>query len=461
MTGQAAAVPPAREGHAYGLWRYRVLHHLLAAALMASAMLALEKVRWMDWLDAVMLSLVGTEAPSTALQPGSLPQLVLINGQAYAERFSARSPLDRAALSELLGELLSARPASLLVDLQLEPAPDESMPRALDQLLAAAAKPQADKAGVHITLPLPIARTPALDQRSVEWMRKLCEAGIQFGSAQVRSHFGSVVRLDQDPLSLAQVARLGAVSAHGEAGSHAVERPVTLCGMARQGATLEVIWGMLDSTDQHHQSAPLAPALVKQLAASSLAWLPGQTASRLRAGGQLVLGGAYDSQDRFITSAMAEPVPGALLHASALANPGRDGHHALAWMADVLLGTLLGLGFSVLWAWVGHSELDSNLWRWPDVVRAWGVPVKALVPWLAAALIGYALMKAAGWLMAHSVWLNPGPMVLGMLLHTLLLKDEEEHDIENWRSYTQFHSTWPLQGLLILAGLAFGLSGHH
>jgi hypothetical protein len=70
-------------------------------------------------------------------------------------------------------------------------------------------------------------------------------------------------------------------------------------------------------------------------------------------------------------------------------------------------------------------------------------------------------MKAAGWLMAHSFWLNPGPMVLGMLLHTLLLKDEEEHPMAHWRSYTQHHPTWPLQGLMILAGLAFGLSGHH
>jgi hypothetical protein len=461
MTGHAAAGPQALAGHGAGLWRYRVLHHLLAAALMASAMLALEKVRWMDWLDAVMLNIVGTEAPTATSQPAGLPQLVLIDVQAYAERFGARSPLDRTALSELLGELLSVRPTSLLVDLQLEPAPDEPRPRDLDQRLATAARPQPGGAGVRITLPLPVARTPALDQGSIQWMRQQCEAGIQFGSAEVRSHFGSVVRLDQDPLSLAQVARPSAVPAHGEHSGRGAEPHVTLCDLARNGATLEVIWGLLGSTDQHHQSAPLAPALVKQLVASSIAWRPGQTAARLQTGGQLVVGGAYDSQDRFITSAMAAPVPGALLHASALVNSGRDGHHALAWIADVLLGTLLGLGFSALWAWVGHAELQSAHWRWRDVVRSWAVPVKALVPWLAAALIGYGLMKAAGWLMAHSFWLNPGPMVLGMLLHTLLLKDEEEHPMAHWRSYTQHHPTWPLQGLMILAGLAFGLSGHH
>jgi hypothetical protein len=291
-------------------------------------------------------------------------------------------------------------------------------------------------------------------------MRLLCEAGIQFGSAELRSHLGSVVRLDLDPLSMAQVARPPHPEAHGHAQAeghgHAEGTPVSLCGLVSQGATLEVLWGLLQDTAQHHRSAPLAPTLVKQLAANSLSWRPGETAARLSEGSLIVLGGAYDSQDRFATSALAEPVPGALLHASALANPGRDGHHALAWAADVVLGTLLGLVFAALWTWVGHSRLHSSHWQWREVLRSWWVPVRALVPWAVAAAVGYGLMKAAGWLMAHSFWLNPGPMVLGMLLHTLLLKDEEVHPIANWRVYTQHHPAWPLQLTLILAGLAFG-----
>jgi hypothetical protein len=137
MSEHLCAPASGHGGHARGRWYYQLLHHLLAAALMASAMLALEKARWMDWLDAVMLNVVGTEAPDSSLPRTALPQLVLIDGQAYADTFKARSPLDRDALGRLLGELL-ATPAALLVDLQLEPAPDEAQPRALDQLLLAA-----------------------------------------------------------------------------------------------------------------------------------------------------------------------------------------------------------------------------------------------------------------------------------------------------------------------------------
>jgi hypothetical protein len=127
MSEHLCAPASGHGGHARGRWYYQLLHHLLAAALMASAMLALEKARWMDWLDAVMLNVVGTEAPDSSLPRTALPQLVLIDGQAYADTFKARSPLDRDALGRLLGELL-ATPAALLVDLQLEPAPDEAQP---------------------------------------------------------------------------------------------------------------------------------------------------------------------------------------------------------------------------------------------------------------------------------------------------------------------------------------------
>jgi hypothetical protein len=460
---------------------------------MASVMITLEKLRWMDWLDAVMLNVVATEAPNEQLPPRSLPKLVLIDAQAYADYFRARSPLDRDTLGRVIDELLSTRPSALMVDLQLEPGPDEVLPRPLDGLLAAAAQPQGERAAVRITLPLPVLRTPAVDARSMQWMRQLCAAGVHFGSAELRSHFGSVVRLDQDPLALAQVARAPSrEESHGEHHRHGDSAPASLCSLARQGATLEVTWSMLRSTADHRRSAPLAPVLVKHLDATQLPWRPGQTAAQLTAGANVVLGGAYDSQDRFVTSALPESVPGALVHASALANPGRDGHHAWAWLTDVVLGTALGFLFHALWRWVGSYAMPED-WSGRDLARACLVPCKALAPWAVAAAISYVLMLAAGWLMTNAMWLNPGPMVLGMMLHTLLLKEEaaEEdetepakesevkvadkgkldqppatasthgHAITSWRDYTRHHPTWPLQVVLILAGLAFGLSGHH
>ena len=102
--------------------------------------------------------------------------------------------------------------------------------------------------------------------------------------------------------------------------------------------------------------------------------------------------------------------------------------------------------------------------------------------WLVAAMLAYGLTKASGGLMAHGLWLNPGPIVLGMLLHTLLLKEEAEHPpinsgralwraltlrddaghpIDHWRTYTRHHPAWPLQLAFIAIGLVYGLSGAH
>lgn len=327
MTDHALAPLAVKTGHGGGRFRFDVLHHLLAATLLASSMLVMERQHWMDWLDAVMLTVVGTGVPVSSSEPQHLPQLVLIDAQTYAETFGTRSPLDRKALGQLLGEVLSAQPAELLVDLQLEPAPDELEPRALDQLLIAAAGPAAGRRAVRITLPLPIARTPALDRRSLAWLRQLCDAGIQFGTADLRSHFGTVVRLDLDPLSLAQVARPPQAEPHAEGHPQTAAGQVTLCSMARDGAALDVMWNMAGGDAGRLDSAPLDPALVKQLDARRINWRPGQTASFLRAGGSVVVGGAYDNQDSFVTSATTQPVPGALLHATGLANQGRDSSH--------------------------------------------------------------------------------------------------------------------------------------
>lgn len=467
----SAAGSGLAHGQAQGRWYFQLAHHLLAAALMASAMLSLERLGWLEWLDAVMLSVVATEAPAQAWAPQSLPRAVLIDDATYADTFALRSPLDRTALGRVLQDALSAHPQTLLVDLQVEPSAGEDTPRALDTLLTDAAR------ATRVVLPLPTRRTPALDQRSLQWMRQMCEAGVQFGSADVRSHFGTVVRLDQDPLSIAQVARkTAAAAAHGATPS--------LCALAREGATLAVIWALLHDTQHHGKTTPLPPAVVKQLRRDALPWRPDATAFQLQAqpGGAIVVGGSYDPQDRFVTSAMPEPVPGALVHAAAMAPTKLGSSHFGAWALDVFLGTALGVLFAAAWRCVGSHALKTDRWRWREVVRAWQGPAKAAALWLVAAMLAYGLTKASGGLMAHGLWLNPGPIVLGMLLHTLLLKEEAAHPpinsgralwraltlrddaghpIGHWRTYTRHHPAWPLQLAFIAIGLVYGLSGAH
>lgn len=456
---------------------FELFHHTLAAAVMASAVLALEQLHALDWLDAVMLRVVAPmrsePAPSASAQD---LQLVLIDGPTYANRFGMRSPLDREQLTGVVSDLLAARPASLLIDLQLEPAVGEGGERALDDLLKTASGET-----TQVVLPVPERRTPALDLSSVKWMRSLCSAGVVFGSAHVRSHFGAVIRFDEDRSSLASLAHpaAGAAQKHGhpqdqgDAGRdhrkpslvRGQERghDTVLCRLAEEGADLEAIWQMvLDAPENSSASEPLSPKAVRRVMAQKLIWQPEQTRLLLEANAPavIVLGGDFDERDTFFTPASDGPIPGAAVHASSIASQGSIGSsHFAGWLVDVGIGTALGFLFSFLWKRVRSLTPSPDDAVKTVLLRSWGQLVCACGVWAIALGIGYGLMSAAGFLMEMGMWMNPGPVVLGMFLHALLVKNEALHHPHSWRAFTVLAPNWPIQALLI-AGTLLWLLAH-
>jgi hypothetical protein len=431
---------------------FAVLHHALAAGVMASAMLGLEHHRALDWLDAVMLHMVAQRSPALeAAATASAPQLLLIDSLAYAETFGLRSPLDRSRLVQVLDDALSARPAALLVDLQLEPGTDEPADRALDQRLRQAALPDAEGHRTRVVLPVPEPRNPALDRKSIAWMRDLCKAGVHFGSAQVRSHFGTVVRFDEDGSTLASQARPRA------------NESSPICELLAHTGELHALWLLLEAPSRStNESTPIQPSVMQAVMQQALNWRPELTRQTLlqRRPEVVVIGGAYDSRDSFLTHALDGLAPGAAVHAASIAGAGKvSSSHALAWLFDLVLGTALGFLFQALWQLVGQTRAPAQGVHWRFMLAAWCRLVMAGGIWLLALSIAIGLMALMGRLMAHGLWLNPGPVVLGMFLHALLLKDavtEAAHQPpDTWARFTAHSPSWPLQLMAIAAAVIY------
>ncbi len=429
----------------------------------------------LGWLDAAMLRVVAavSAAPAPPHADSATPTLVLIDAEAYDRHFALRSPLDRRALQEGLREILDAGPERLILDLQLEPAGGDVAQGSLDELLQAAA------GRTRIVLPVPEPRTAQRDAVSLQWMRQMCLAGVEFGSPELLSHFGAVVRLSTDPLALASVAALPAQPA----ASAAARQPGAACALAVQVSTLRA---MSDLLAQPGSALPmgtaLRPSAVERVQSQQLAWRPGEMHGVLaqRVPRTVVVGGSYDARDTFLLLGRSDLLPGALVHAVA-SDPraGAKESHLGAWGADLLIGTAAGAVLQALWWLVRRAqrpctEIISRLCA-AEKATAWrgigavGAGVLASLPpialWVLVLAMAVAAMNAAAALLESAFWLNPGPMILGMALHAQLLAQHgAHHDIANWQQYVKDHPFAPLQlalGGFTLAYLLYGVLLHH
>jgi hypothetical protein len=411
-----------------------VLVAALAAAVLASATLVAESVGWLGWLDAVMLRVI-----SPAVHVGEtgaaadLPQLVLIDQQAYADRFGLRSPLPRKAIVELLADVEVAKPKLLVLDLQLEPAlEDDAQARlSLDQSLLRIAKMSS------VVLPIPEARVDALDRESLSWMQLMCRGGVSFGLPDIQAHFGTVVRLEQTPFALGNIAR----SVWHPGARHEEGAVADLCSIALNAKTLANVRREASKRGAHAEEdgAPLRPGIVQRVLGAAIPWRDTATAELLRVirPRAIVVGGSYDDRDAFLVAGSRQPVPGGVIHVAAIVSDVKEAGRFVAWGIDVALGTVVGLVFLALWKAVHRAGKyvapnPSSTFR---LVAAAHVELAlTLLVWLLAVVVMLLLFLSSGWFMEHDLWLNPGPMVAGVFLHTLLLKEEQALEVERHRS---------------------------
>lgn len=459
------------------------VHHLRAALAVGSVVTLLHAAGLLGWLDAVMLRMVSGAQPLVVTDArtavADMPHVLLIGSKLYEEEFGQSSPLAPAKLAALLHSLMAhstAVPATLVIDIDVSPSPLETaddpgrhaLDLALDALLSR---------GTRVVLPLPIrASSSALQDKKFGWMQRLCmlnqppsRGRLVFGLVEIVTNQGVVTQFDRTLPSLGMVA-----TDSGERRS--------LCHLA---LAPDDRWKQaLLSNDFDNRALGLSrekpllrpfnsrffAAATAQVNVLDSLELSAQQTARI-AGASVFLGGAYSHQDRFITpfDGLQRSVEGAVLHAAtfySLQHPVSSVEGVLAFALDVVLGVLLGYCFSASWSWhhlcklrARHFETMTAQLR-PRLSLAFNVV-------LVVALIVLSLLLAHTLFYPLNLWINPGPIVIGVFAKSVLASHmaggpHTDHDLGPLAPAVARLRFWDQVGLALLVGLALVvLISHH
>jgi hypothetical protein len=451
--------------------RTSLLHHLIAAVMLASMMQALEARHLLEWLDGAMLRVTAGESASDPRDndPGQRyrPSIVDITPAAFSAVFQERNPLDRDRLVELLGAIAQRQARILAVDIDVSPAIYEGKaPRALDQLLQ-----KLVQSGTQVVLVLP---NPSEANGNLGWIRARCADGVHFASPAITERMGAVTRIDLNTPSLAAIAlqldgrRGGGQAETANAPGHAHAEPDLanqICEAVAHAQSERVLAAAArmpapepgESKAEARETVPLHPAAVAMRSlmpsAVDVALVDGHAglAGSAALAPVVFVGGSYDVNDTFESA--QGPVQGLYVHAASftsLAMKTSELHRLAVFAFDVGLGVMLGILFGAMWTVYGAATRALQM-TWheafsagagshaaPDAAPAGHAPHRARKWRAIAALIGNRFWLAAlwaipcglagiaiyssHWFLIRGLWVNPGPIILGMFLHAMSLR---------------------------------------
>lgn len=135
------------------------------------------------------------------------------------------------------------------------------------------------------------------------------------------------------------------------------------------------------------------------------------------------IGGTYDSRDVHLTG--AGPMDGVYVHAAIYSSKITALPHLYVFLIEITLGVALGFGFSWLFSRAANAD---HSYRNRLHQRAVGAALMAWTRWLFYAAVIFLLMIGAAVALIYASssvlwrgsWLNPVPLVIGMLIDGLV-----------------------------------------
>ena len=399
-----------------------VLHHGYVALVLVAMTLILEHHGWLNWLDSLSLRVASNVTVGVTDRERKVsnsiadrPLTVLISDEMFERDFGQASPLERGLLAEIIVRIVAANPVTLAIDLDLSPSPglaNDTGQRHLDETLI-----QAAQKGVKIvvTAPFPVSLDAVVAEKYA-WMHKLCESGVNFAFPYLLEMHGVVLRYPGESETLGRVAS----RAHMP-----LQNADSLCNQSKQGIEHAAFLSKdfpVDLSAQFDDLAtqrPLNPAFfddVQTLLVSSLSDLtPLNLTSRV-----VVLGAGFNPNDQFNTAFGLQKGP--VLHAATVfseLHPTRVSH-TFSILLDLLLGVVAGFVFHAVWnRFHVNQQLSNEVGNWPPyhylVARGW---LLASCVIFAASVVVVTISSA--WLFRHNLWNNPGPMIGGFFVKTLI-----------------------------------------
>ena len=474
MSGGNAPLEPA----AHQPKRWIALHHLLLALTLASIMViaARSPIYFeFDLLTHALLSYYGlggdaqTSERKTPVEPVSedlkavLPHFVVASPRLEA-LMSNHPGATRRYDTDVLTAILSRHPRVVAVsNLDLAPwnEPGEDPDAFADQANADAVLDSAAAGGTQVILsfPLPKPQWPSLESYRIAWIVKRCAAGVLFGIPALGLRHDGVI--DEGSMLYRQhYPSLGVVAAEvasrRAAGERAADpRAGLVCELAKaaNGDVKKFMDTLVARTDPYSELANSSEELNREIRFVNHQFfraLPAAKFSRLDYGkledgrdgifppadvqrGEVVFWSSNVSSG--VERTAAGDAPGyfrdALVYFSER-RPIARASHAVAFLADVLLGVVLGYLFAFLWRRYAIAAEILNRVALLPARRKFVAWMKARI-WLVVAIgvlpvILWLLLLAAEWWTLRGQWLNPLPIVIGMFIDGLMQSRQRAGD---------------------------------
>ena len=410
---------------------FEALHHGYVALVLVAMTLILEHHGWLNWLDSLSLRVasnvtigVTDRARGVSNSIADRPLTVLISDEMFERDFGQASPLERGLLAEIVGSVLATNPLTLAIDLDLSPGPglvNEARQRRLDETLI-----QGARSGVKVvvTAPFPVSSDAVIAEKYA-WMRRLCDSGVDFAFPYLLEMHGVVLRYPGESETLGRVAS----RAHSQ-----LQNTDSLCNQSKQGVEHAAFLSKdfpVDLSAQFDNLAtqrPLNPAFfddVQTVLVSNISdFVSLNLSNRI-----VVLGAGFNPNDQFNTAFGLQKGP--TLHAATIFSELHPTHvsHTFSILLDLLLGVVAGFIFHAVWQRFHVSQQRSReVGNWPPnhyfAARGW---LLASCVIFAASVVVVTISSA--WLFRHNLWNNPGPMIGGFFVKTLIAsRPHQKHD---------------------------------
>jgi len=430
-----------RQRLSHGLWE-----HLWVALVVASLVAILHhSFGVLGWLDAAMMRIVGGGAYAQVVGQApeareGLPVVVLISPVAFETAFGNRAPLQREVLHDWLQVVVNAKPAALVLDLDVSPDTAAQSHDPLNTLLLKAAEHST------VVLPLPFAvSTPALQEIKATWLAdtaaRECAPGqdkrdVRFGVADLQVRQGLVNAFEKGFPLLGAVAKVDKAQRCTKDEKALRVLPAEAASQAQMQRALAMLTPafhpVLHFQQAHVQSLPFRPGFFARpeqvLMVDDLAQLKSYQAQL--AGRQVFVGSGYDSRDKFLTPYGQHK--GTVLHAAVAYSLTLGVDHLRVWqdyLIDVVVGVLAAVLFHHAWLRWGRAQQSlhqATASRWLKaylLARGWYLGNLLL----ALALAGSLVYCSAVWAAPKGLWINPGPVVLGVFVKSWLASKQAIH----------------------------------
>jgi CHASE2 domain-containing sensor protein len=435
------------------------LHHALTAAVIASCLFALESYHLLEWLDAVSIRVSQSSLNDKRLggaEGGSpsdhTPVVFHIGDQMYEQSFFQKSPLDRGVLAQVFENISKEKPAMIVVDLDLSPGADElyspsdgqlSLDRKLDSIAEHCQK-KYSRACLVLALPIQTKWKP-LRNKQYKWMKERCEAGAEFAMPTVFTHKAVAISYPKSLPNLAEVAfeelqHLNGKERLPEEHKQLEGESSSLCDSLHEYESYTEFYGHYNHLEKFHEEAVQFNTLFfhwlnRPNSLINYELMREEIPSNTKITGKTVfIGGSYGDDDRYLTT--AGEMSGVFLHAAGLYSlfyPVKSTGHGWAFLLDVLVGVLLGFLFVYMWGKYNSRVNDYRENSKPNAKLTVAL-IRSFILMRLCLFINLTvvtLLVVVAYILASSalelrLWLNPGPLIIGMFIHGFLCSKENE-----------------------------------